>query len=118
MRSSQAASPVGGEGCRASGEFVRGSPSLSAGDVELLDAVVVGIHHVQLAAAIDRHAMRGEELAWFTPLLVADAAQELPLARELLDPAAGGADPNAILLVDAEADRPLEPGLEPRELAA
>ena len=73
--------------------------ALGLADVELLDAVIVGIDDVQMPVTVDRQAVRGQELAGFASLLFAETAQVAAVAGDLLNPAAGGADPQAVFPV-------------------
>ena len=76
-------------------------------DGKFLDAVVVGVHDVQVAVAVEGEPVRRVELARLGPL-PSEAAQVLALRRELLDAAADGTDPDPVVLIDADADRPLD----------
>ena len=67
--------------------------------------MVEGVGDVQVALAVEGHAMRGIELARLGPLL-AEPPQELPFNAELLHSPAHGTDPDPILLVHADKDRP------------
>src|SRR5262249_47118046 len=69
--------------------------------------MVVGIGDTQVALTVKGHAVRGVELARLGPLL-AETPDELPFAGELLHSPAHGADPDPILLVHADEDRPFQ----------
>ena len=93
--------------------------TLRGPDIKLLNAVIVGVHDVQFPVAVERHAVGSQELARLFSLFT-EAAQITSIARELLDSASGGADPQAVFAVAADGDRAvhLPDGLEvPAEAA-
>src|SRR5690348_8440863 len=77
---------------------------------EFLDTVVVGVHHVEMAATIEGEAVWGVELAGLGPCR-AETFQIHALVREPLNATADGTDPDSIMPIDANGDWPLEDGL-------
>src|SRR5262245_35028201 len=69
--------------------------------------MVEGVGNVQVTLAVPGHAVRGVELARLGPLL-AEPPKELPFVGELLHASAHGTDPDSILLVHADEDRPFQ----------
>src|SRR5215467_4366509 len=80
--------------------------------------MVVRIDDVQIAAAIDGQAMRSLELTRSSPLRPTNSPEEFAVFGKLLHQSANGCDPNPILLIDANAYRPVNACLKGCELPA
>src|SRR5579863_3064508 len=86
-------------------------PGAAAGllNIKFLNAVVKGIHDIEVAPTVKGQSMRGVELPWFGARR-SKSAQVNPLVRELLDATTHGTYPDPLMPVDTDADRPLERG--------
>src|SRR4051812_7221491 len=73
-------------------------------DRKLLNAMIERVNHVKIALAIESQSVRSIELAGADTLFRNQPAQVLAFRRELLHAATDGADPEAIIPVDAQAD--------------
>src|ERR1700733_5836178 len=78
-------------------------------DVELLHAAVHRVRNVEKAAAVDCQRVRDTE-ATRIAAKAANSAQVATGVGELLHPAVGGAHPNSVLPIDADADGPTDRG--------
>src|SRR5260221_6173135 len=74
---------------------------------KLLDTVIKRVDDIELAVTVKCEPVRGIELAGFGPRF-SEASQVGAVTGELLDATTHGAHPDSIMLVNANADRPLE----------
>src|SRR5262249_41574223 len=75
---------------------------------KFLHTMVERIHHIQAAGAVEGEGVRNHELAGFGAGAAEDTGEELAVRSELLNPAAHGADPEAAVFVEAQADGALQ----------
>src|SRR4051794_34687290 len=83
---------------------------------KFLDTVVKGVHDKEVAVTVEGQPVRGKELTRLGPFR-SEAAQVLALGGEPLDATAYRADPDPVVLVDTESNRPLEGRLAACEAA-
>ena len=78
---------------------------LTASDLKLLNPLVAGIGDVEMAVAVEGHAVRVDELAGVTAG-ASEAEQEFAVGGEALHAIVQAADPHAVVSVEHDADGP------------